>query len=156
MHGSSSFQSALVRRLAPAAPDAPGTGEVSAQHAAAFPAPGLVVRNRGGIRGAAGRGLVPTSSGMRFIRPCVLPRGDSSIRERISAHIRISRRCDRSLRVPAGSAYRAVPVGTFVDYAKHEPATAFGCIVVCHRTRPFSVPPDGINRTGTRQSLYGK
>ena len=150
-------QHALVRRLAPAAPDAPGTGDVSAQHAAAFPAPGPVIRSRSGTRGAAVRILVPTSAGMRFIRACVFPIGDSAVRPGTALPVRpgialavrpcailsfrleidgrvrpvcFARCYDRALPVPAGSAHRAVPVGLLAGHAEHEPATAFEIVDV--------------------------
>lgn len=101
----------LVVCLAPATPDAPGAGDVLAQHAAALPAPRLVVRN--GVRNL---GFVigvfgPISAGFRF--------------NRVLAPVPAWRNSG-SFAFPPVSAQRAAPVGTIAGHEKHGLAAALG------------------------------
>lgn len=101
----------LVVRLAPATSQAPGAGEVPAQHAAALPAPRLVVRNRHSIRGSIIGMLDLISAGFRFIR--------------VLAPVP-ARRDGGSFAFQPVSTQRAAPVGTIAGHEKHGLAAALG------------------------------
>ena len=131
-----SFQFALVVCLAPATPDAPGAGEVLAQHAAALPASRLVVRNERRNRKSFFGVIDRVPIDFRFFR--VLDPICAGIRYiRYIRYIRLlepvpARRNSGTFVVSPVSAQRAVPVGTIAGYEKHGPAAALGIVGDCH------------------------